>query len=88
MQGLEVIRVGLQLHLAQELILQDSVVPDLGGDRGWQGPESLSCMAPVSPQPPGKATPLPEPQASPTPVPAPLHYTVNSLTISPAVGFG
>lgn len=36
-QRLEVVRVGLQLHLAQELILQDSVVPDLGGERGWQG---------------------------------------------------
>lgn len=32
-QGLEVIGVSLQVHLAQEFILQDSVVPDLGGDR-------------------------------------------------------
>lgn len=31
-QGLEVIGVSLQLHLAQELILQDSVVPDLDSD--------------------------------------------------------
>lgn len=30
--GLEVIRFSLQLHLAQELILQDSVVPDLDSD--------------------------------------------------------
>lgn len=36
-QGLEVVRAGLQVHLAQELILQDSVVPDLDGDRGWLG---------------------------------------------------
>lgn len=33
-QGLEVIRVSLQAYLAQELVLQDSVVPDLRGDRG------------------------------------------------------
>lgn len=32
-QGLEVIWVGLQVHLAQELVLQDSVVPDLGRDK-------------------------------------------------------
>lgn len=37
MQGLEVIRVGLQVHLAQEFVLQDSVVPDLGGDKVWGG---------------------------------------------------
>lgn len=37
MQGLEVIRVSLQVHLAQELILQDSVVPDLRRDRGSWG---------------------------------------------------
>jgi hypothetical protein len=38
-QGLEVIRVSLQVHLTQEFILQDMVVPDLGGDRGsWEEP--------------------------------------------------
>lgn len=31
-QGLEVIRVSLQAYLAQELVLQDSVVPDLDSD--------------------------------------------------------
>lgn len=31
-QGLEVVRVGFQVHLAQELIFKDSVVPDLHGD--------------------------------------------------------
>lgn len=37
-QGLEVIGVSLQLHLAQEFVFQDSVVPDLEGDRGtWDG---------------------------------------------------
>lgn len=36
-QGLEVIRVSFQAYLAQELVLQDSVVPDLGGDRGSCG---------------------------------------------------
>lgn len=39
-QGLEVVRVGLQVHLTQELVLQDSVVPDLGGDRGSLGTSS------------------------------------------------
>ena len=34
-QGLEVIRIGFQVHLAQELVFQDSVVPDLERDRGW-----------------------------------------------------
>ena len=34
-QGLEVVRVGFQVHLAQELVFQDSVVPDLERDRGW-----------------------------------------------------
>lgn len=34
-QGLEVVRVGFQVHLAQELIFKDSVVPDLERDRGW-----------------------------------------------------
>lgn len=61
-QGLEFIRICLQLHLAQELILQDSVVPDLGGERGsWEGTISqtqspipsraggcLSVMNPIS----------------------------------------
>lgn len=32
-QGLEVVWVSLQVHLAQKLILQDSVVPDLDSDR-------------------------------------------------------
>ena len=32
-QGLEVIRVSLQVNLAQEFILQDPVLPDLGGGR-------------------------------------------------------
>ena len=36
-QGLEVVRVGFQVHLAQELVFQDSVVPDLERDRGWCG---------------------------------------------------
>lgn len=36
-QGLEVIGVSLQVHLAQEFVLQDSVVPDLGGDSGSLG---------------------------------------------------
>lgn len=40
-QGLDIIWVSLQVHLAQKLIFQDSVVPDLGGNRGlWEGPSS------------------------------------------------
>lgn len=35
-QVLQVIRGSLQVHLAQEFILQDSVIPDLKGDRGWR----------------------------------------------------
>lgn len=36
-QGLEVIRVSLQAYLAQELVLQNSVVPDLEGEGGsWE----------------------------------------------------
>lgn len=31
-ERLQVIRVGLQAHLAQEFILQDAVIPDLHGD--------------------------------------------------------
>lgn len=34
-QGLEVVRVGFQVHLAQELVFQDSVVPD--PERCWPG---------------------------------------------------
>lgn len=33
-ERLQVVRVGLQAHLAQEFILQDSVIPDLRGDSG------------------------------------------------------
>lgn len=64
-QGLEVIWVSLQVHLAQELILQDSVIPYLGGDREswgplqdqewgcscwWQGLEFLSYSASLAEQ--------------------------------------
>jgi hypothetical protein len=37
MEGVEVLQVirgSLQVHLAQEFILQDSVIPNLRGDRG------------------------------------------------------
>lgn len=33
-ERLQVVRVGLQAHLAQEFILQDAVIPDLRGDSG------------------------------------------------------
>lgn len=39
MEGVEVLQViwvSLQVHLAQEFILQDSVIPNLKGDRGWR----------------------------------------------------
>lgn len=34
MEGLQVFRVRLQAHLAQEFILQNSVIPDLRGEAG------------------------------------------------------